>query len=227
MAQSFHRAVPTGKPSSINSWPGTKTSSARENIVLAMALSPVPSTVVFPPFRTTAELQKLLAASEALVVFHEAAGNLYGFLLSKTDSHVWQLENEKQVERTVTDIFRVLGNFGPNREMGAVDLKEDKWPDAAAKAYEAIFGDARLDLSKTTSLVIVPDSWLWYMPFEMLVTQGGKPGGSIDRPRAASLRTDRRAGDRRRATIPPHRSTPASSPPKSIADSAQAALRRR
>ena len=152
---------------------------ARENIVLAMALSPVPSTVVFPPFRTTSELQKLLAPGEALIVFHEAAGNLYGFLLSKTDSHVWQLENEKQVERTVTDILRVLGNFGPNREMGAVDLKEDKWPDAAAKAYGAIFGDARLDLSKTTSLVIVPDSWLWYMPFEMLVTQGGKPGGVL------------------------------------------------
>jgi tetratricopeptide (TPR) repeat protein len=153
--------------------------SARENIVLAMALSPVPSTAVFPPFRTTAELQKLLASGEALVVFHEAAGNLYGFLLSKADSHVWQLENDRQIERAVTDVLRVLGNFGPNREMGAVELKEDKWPDAAAKAYTAIFGDARLDLSKTTSLVIVPDSWLWYMPFETLVTQGAKPGGVL------------------------------------------------
>ena len=190
--------------------------SARENVVLAMALSPVPSTVVFPPYRTTAELQKLLAPGEALVVFHEAAGNLYGFLLSKADSHVWQLENDKQIERGVTDILRVLGNFGPNREMGVVDLKEDKWPDAAAKAYGAIFGDARLDLSKTTSLVIVPDSWLWYMPFEMLVTQGGKPGSLLaDRvplhygPTAALAIGDApvRSADR---------STPALSPTKSV-----------
>ena len=50
---------------------------------------------------------------------------------------------------------------------------------AATLLYGAIFGEARLDLSKTTSLVIVPDSWLWYMPFEMLVTQGGKPGNLL------------------------------------------------
>jgi tetratricopeptide (TPR) repeat protein len=149
--------------------------SARENLLLAMALSPVPSTTVFPPLRTTAELQQKLAAGEALVVFHEAAGNLYGLLLSKTDSHAWQLENDKQVERTVTDMLRVLGNFGPNREMGAVDLKDDKWPEAATHAYAAIFSDARLDLTKTTSLAIVPDSWLWYLPFEALMPPGAKP----------------------------------------------------
>jgi CHAT domain len=144
-----------------------------------MALSPVPSTMVFPPLRTTAELQKELAPGEALVVFHEAGGNLYGFLLSKTDSHVWQLENDRQVERIVTDLLRALGNFGPNREMGAVDLKDTKWPEVAGKTYQAIFGDAHLDLAKTTSLVIVPDSWLWYLPFEALVPQGAKPDGVL------------------------------------------------
>ncbi|HEY4233071.1 MAG TPA: CHAT domain-containing protein [Lacipirellulaceae bacterium] len=157
----------------------SQNASARENLVLAMALSPVPSTMVFPPLRTTAELQKSLAAGEALVVFHEAGGNLYGFLLSKTDAHVWQLESDRQVERTVTDLLRALGNFGPNREMGAVDLKDNKWPEAAGKTYEAVFGEARLDLAKTTSLVIVPDSWLWYLPFEALVPPGAKTAGVL------------------------------------------------
>jgi tetratricopeptide (TPR) repeat protein len=157
----------------------SQNATARENLVLAMALSPVPSTPVFPPLRTTAELQKMLAAGEALIIFHEAGGNLYGFLLSKTDSHFWQLANDRQVERTVTDLLRGLGNFGPNREMGAVDLKDNKWPDAAGKAYEAVFNDARLDLAKTTSLVVVPDSWLWYLPFEALMPPGAKPAGVL------------------------------------------------
>jgi hypothetical protein len=137
---------------------------------------------VFPPLRTTAELQKALAPGEALIIFHEAGGNLFGFLLSKTDAHVWQLANDKQVERTVTDVLKALGNFGPNREMAAVDLKDNKWPDVAGKAYEAVFADARLDLAKTTSLVIVPDSWLWYLPFDALMPAGTKtPGVLADR----------------------------------------------
>ena len=173
------KAAPKGKRSNDQLAAWSQNATARENMVLAMALSPVPSTLVFPPLRTTAELQKMLAAGEALIIFHEAGGNLYGFLLSKTDSHFWQLENDRQVERTVTDLLRGLGNFGPNREMGAVDLKDNKWPDAAAKAYEAVFSDARLDLTKTTSLVIVPDSWLWYLPFEALVPPGAKPAGVL------------------------------------------------
>jgi hypothetical protein len=152
----------------------SQNASARENLILAMALSPVPSTMVFPPLRSTAELQQMLGPGEALVVFHEAAGNLYGIVLSKTDSHIWQLENDRQVERTVTDLLRALGNFGPNREMGAVDLKDNKWIEVAGKSYAAIFNDARLDLTKTKSLVIVPDSWLWYLPFEALVPPGAK-----------------------------------------------------
>ncbi len=40
----------------------------------------------------------------------------------------------------------------------------------------ALFADARLDLAKTTDLAIVPDGWLWYLPFEALVPPADKKG---------------------------------------------------
>jgi hypothetical protein len=41
--------------------------------------------------------------------------------------------------------------------------------------YKIIFADARLDLEKTESLVIVPDGLLWYLPFELLVPPQAEP----------------------------------------------------
>jgi len=89
--------------------------------------------------------------AKALIVFHEAGGNLYGFPLEQDGLARLQLETTARSSGTVTDFLRALGNFGPNREMAAVDLKDTKWPEVAGKTYQAIFGDAHLDLAKTTS----------------------------------------------------------------------------
>ena len=69
----------------------SKNVAAREQMLLSMALAPVPSSVVFPPLRTTEELKQSLAPGEALVVFHTAGGNLFGFLVSSQTEHVWLL----------------------------------------------------------------------------------------------------------------------------------------
>jgi hypothetical protein len=146
---------------------------ARERLLLAMALSPLPTTLLFPPLRTTAELQQALAPGEALVVFHVAGGNLFGFVLSRDAEHVWQLDGERQLERKLTELLQSLGNFGRNRELASGELVDKDWRAAAAEFYEMIFAGARFDLAKTTELVIVPDGWLWYVPFEALVAPGG------------------------------------------------------
>ena len=66
-----------------------KNVAAREDVLLAMALSPVPARQLFPPLRTTEELKQSLAEGQALVVFHAAGGNLYGFLVSRQAEHAW------------------------------------------------------------------------------------------------------------------------------------------
>ena len=152
----------------------SKNVAAREQMLLAMALAPVPSTMMFPPLRTTEELKASLAAGEALVVFHTAGGNLYGFLVSSQTEHVWLLGEAQQVQKVLAEWLRSLGNYSASREMGGEELSSDAWRELAAKMWLALFADARLDLSQTTDLAIVPDGWLWYLPFEALVPPAEK-----------------------------------------------------
>ena len=54
----------------------------RQRLLIQIAVRRLPSACEFPPFRTTAELQKSLGQGESLIEFHSAAGNLYGFVLT-------------------------------------------------------------------------------------------------------------------------------------------------
>jgi hypothetical protein len=155
----------------------SKNVAAREQMLLAMAVAPLPSTMMFPPLRTTEELKKSLAPGEALLVFHTAGGNLFGFLVSFQTEHVWLLGEAQQVQRALAEWLRALGNYSASREMGGDELASGAWRELAAKMWLGLFADARLDLGKTTDLAIVPDGWLWYLPFEALVPPVDKGGG--------------------------------------------------
>lgn len=160
-----------------------KNVTAREQMLLAMALSPVPSSLVFPPLRTADELKQLLAPGQALVVFHTAGGNLYGFSVSSQAEHLWQLGEAQPIQKALAEWLKALGNYSASREMGTQELESGAWREAAAKMWLGLFADARLDLNRTTDLAIVPDGWLWYLPFEALVPPAEK--GAATGSRAA------------------------------------------
>jgi hypothetical protein len=96
------------------------------------------------------------------------SGRLYGFLVSSADIHMWQLRDSRRLRTEIADLLRAVGNYGPSRQLSLAELRSDRWRAAAAQLYASIFTNARLDLAKTTSLAIVPDDVLWYLPFEML-----------------------------------------------------------
>jgi len=160
--------------SQLDEW--SKNVAAREQMLLVMALAPVPSTMLFPSLRTTEELKQSLAPGEALVVFHAAGPNLYGFLVSSQAESVWLVGEVREVQRALADWLRALGNYSASREMGGEELTSDKWRELSAKMWLGLFANSRLDLSKTTDLAIVPDGWLWYLPFEALVPPPDKKG---------------------------------------------------
>ena len=151
---------------------------ARQRGLMQLAARRLPSACEFPPLRTVAELQQSLGPSEALVEFYSAAGNLYGFLLTKTDSHMWQLPESRNLRTGLADFLKGIGNFNANKQLSPADLKDDAWRAASKGAFATMFGDTKLDVSKTTGLIIVPDDVLWYLPFEVL-TPGGANGDKL------------------------------------------------
>ena len=161
--------------SQLDKW--SKNVAVREDLLLAMAPSPVPAAIVFPPLRTTDELKKSLADGQALVVFHVAKGNLFGFAVSSQAEHVWVVGEAGDLQRALADWLRTLGNYNANRELAGDDLSSDKWRTGATKIWQGLFANARLDLEKTTDLAIVPDGWLWYLPFEALIPTAEKKNG--------------------------------------------------
>jgi hypothetical protein len=151
----------------------------RQQLLMQLAARRLPSSLEFPPLRTATDLQQGFGEGEALVVFHSAAGDLHGFLVTPAGIHRWQIGDVRRLRAGVADFLRALGNYGPNRAMSAEELSSDRWRKVAAEAYPAVFSDARLDLTKTTALSIVPDDLLWYLPFEALVPEAAQPASTL------------------------------------------------
>ncbi|HVT29703.1 MAG TPA: hypothetical protein VHE81_16920 [Lacipirellulaceae bacterium] len=146
----------------------------KQHILAQLAVRRIPSPTAFPPLMTTPELQKTLDDGEALVEFHTVGEKLYGIVATKSDINVWQLPDPRRLRAGLGAFLRALGNYSANRELTAPELKSDTWHQAAKQAFAAIFDNSRLEISKTKSLVIVPDNLLWYIPFEALIPGGGK-----------------------------------------------------
>jgi hypothetical protein len=85
---------------------------------------------------------------------------------------MWQLPDGRRLRAGLANFLKALGNYGANRQVSIAELKADAWREAANEAYATLFGDLKLDFSKTSSFLIVPDDVLWYLPFEVLSPTG-------------------------------------------------------
>ena len=145
-----------------------KNAEAREHILLQIAVSRLPAAMLFPPLHNAQELQQALADGEALVVFHTAAGNLYGFLVTSGGVDIWQPGDQRRLPAALAAMLRDLGNYSANRTIAFEELQDEKWRASSTTMYEALFANSRLDPRKATSLIFVPDGLVWHLPFEAL-----------------------------------------------------------
>jgi CHAT domain-containing protein len=175
-------------------------SAQQETALEEMALRREPAGLVFPPLRTTQDIQKSLPPGHALLAFFATRGRLYGFLLNNQQYTYWQLGSPATLNRQMIALLRELGQYQPNHELALKDLSES-WKQPAGQLLDLVLKGSRADFSqKFDELVIVPDGVLWYLPFEALqVTAEGQSRPLISKVRVryaptASLATSPAGG---------------------------------
>ena len=153
---------------------------AQEMILREIALRRDPCNLVFPPFRTTKDMQHRFAGRHALLAFYCTTLQTHGFLMTNARYGYWPLASPKAVEKQVVGLLRDLGNFEQNKEMRLADLQETKWKKPAHDVLQLLTEDSKVTLPYSfKELVIVPDNSFWYVPFEALQVREGDKGETV------------------------------------------------
>lgn len=140
----------------------------RESLLKQIALRREPVEMVFPPQRTTAEIQKQLKPGQALFVFHQPGDMLFAFLVTSGGTNAWQLPKTGPLKMSIGKLHREIANFNHQRTLSSPELTNDQWRAQAAELSQALFAMSKLELSAAKEVAIVPDGPLWFVPFEAL-----------------------------------------------------------
>jgi tetratricopeptide (TPR) repeat protein len=144
-------------------------SAQQEAVLREIAVRREPATLVFPPIRSTRNVQKLLPPGHAILAFFATSRALYGFLLNKEQYGYWQIGASTTANRDITAVLRDLGLFGQNRELTVKELTDNKWKQSSQRMLDLLTKGSKVDLSKKfDELIVVPDGILWHLPFEVL-----------------------------------------------------------
>lgn len=187
----------------------TAISLGQETILRELALSRVPSAVLFPPRRSKREIQRGLPDGVALLDFFSTSRGLWGFLMSNQDTQykLWNVGSAPVLQKQSVNLLKQIGNFAENKGLTLDELTNEDWKEPARLILEKLTVDNdMLELTKNfEELVIVPDGALWYLPFEALqlgrVDEGAVPLGSKVRVRYAPLASLAIGDPRPRKTI--------------------------
>jgi len=141
----------------------------QEVILREIAVRREPAALIFPPLRSTRDIQKSLPDRHALLAFFATSRRMYAFLMNNQQYAYWEVKMPATVGRQMVGLLHQMGHFAPSSELGLKDLADDKWKQAARQLLDYLLKDSRADFSKEfDELVVVPDGVLWYLPFEML-----------------------------------------------------------
>ncbi|QDV76547.1 hypothetical protein [Botrimarina mediterranea] len=152
---------------------------ARESLALRVALSRTPTPLVFPPPIDTEAAKQELVEGDAVVAFHESAGETYGVVLTSAGEHLWRVGPTDELAKDVERLLREVVGSSAKATWTADDLTNDKWREAADALSTRLFADSRLDAATLRRLWVVPDGPLWRAPLGVLTLPGATEGKTL------------------------------------------------
>jgi len=148
------------------SW--AKTLDYREAILTNLALDRVPAEQSFPPLQTVDQVRSHLKPGQAVLVFHDTAAGLLGFLMTSDASTNWNCGPSGRLNKLVANFLRDVGNYDANHDLDAEQLQSSAWLESGQQLFQALFQGSSIDPESLEELVIVPDGVVWYVPLTAL-----------------------------------------------------------
>ncbi len=152
-------------------------SAMQEAMLFPISLTRTKSPSVFPPVLTIEQLRDAMPEKTSMLVFFDALGDLYGFLLDKRELQMWSVaDNDPRaptLRKLAADYLESLGNKegNANRALSSKELDDENWRTAGNALIQRLLGENRQ--ATFTELVVVPTGLLWYTPFESMCIRVG------------------------------------------------------
>lgn len=146
----------------------------RGQLVAAVAASREPTAIDFPPLTSAPEIRRRLAPRQLLLSFHWTRSGLFGLLESRERFAVWQVRQAGDLPGEIKALAKGLCLFDPASVVSSERLAAGDWRGSAERIERMLFENSKVTLAEgIDELVIVPDGWLWYVPFELLPVGSG------------------------------------------------------
>ena len=148
-----------------------------ERTVAALAAGPG-AAPEFPPLTPSDEIRRRLEPGEAVLSFHWTASGLFAALETRDRLLAWQVRQAAGLPGEIRTLAKELSLHGSAAAVGVDRVVAGDWGGSAARIERMLFENARgVGLGEgIEELVIVPDGWLWYVPFEILPVSSNRAG---------------------------------------------------
>ena len=149
-------------------------SQQREQIFRQIALGRNPAGFVFPPLFSTDTIQSRLPDGTAMLSFIQIGGQIDAYLINNNQYTSWTIPRPEEVFAPAVSMLRAMGQYEANVELPSDKLTDPGWKELAAKTLDMILAGSDADFATDfKQLIIVPDSFFWYLPFEALQVKIG------------------------------------------------------
>jgi tetratricopeptide (TPR) repeat protein len=150
----------------------------RTAYVAALSAGREATAIDFPPLLPAPEIRRRLAPKQLILSFRWTRTGLTAALESRDRHATWEVRQAAGIPVEVAQLAKSLCLFDPDAAISTDKLAASGWRDSAAQLERMLFENSRVTLAEgIDELVIVPDGWLWYVPFELLPITSDEAGG--------------------------------------------------
>jgi len=194
-------------PPGAGDWrPYDKAVADHRRLVGQLAVGRDPTSIDFPPLMPAKTIRARLAPRQMILSFHWSQAELFGVLESREQAALWKVRQAGQLEAEIRAFAKACGLFDATAAVSTDRLVAGDWSGSVARIERLLLENSRIDLTQNIDeLVIVPDGWLWYVPFELLPASSARPvvaAGAGGMPRLRDACRIRYAPTRSLAVMP-------------------------